>query len=319
MSQLTNYIQKELEKGFSEKLIREKLLKTGYTEQEIKESFRSIKGAEPLLRRKLPEYLHADVHVQWSRWVFPLLALGVAVFFGYLVYLYAIGEVGVEEVVTDCDALADAREKDICLLKLARRGEGRCAKIISDLLRVSCEQTVWERDDCVYEMLVEEDYRACLYEKAIEKGATSFCIGLEEKRSDCFFAIAEQKDDVSLCKNDFGCVLKMAISQKDASLCAAADERIQVQALCLDAYAEETGDTSMCAQGTFICGYTSLTSEEEKKTFIEAFIKEISATEEDGQVSERDETLLNLAEDYHDPLFCSYVSAPYQEECFALV
>lgn len=319
MSQLTNYIQKELEKGFSEKLIKEKLLKAGYTKQEIQESFASIKGAEPLLRRKLPDYLHADVHVRWSKWVFPLLALCVAVFFGYLIYLYAVGEVGVEEVVTDCDVLVDGREKDVCYLQLASRGEEGCAKIVSDLLRVSCEQAVWERNDCVYDMLVGENYRACLYEKAIESGDTSVCIGLEEKRSDCFFAIAEQKNDVSLCKNDLGCVLNMAISQKDASLCVAADARTQTQALCYDAYAVETGDTSMCAQGTFICGYKGLTSEEEKKTFIEGFINEISATEEDGQASERDETLLDLAEDYHDPLFCSYISTRYQEECFSLV
>lgn len=319
MSQLTNYIQKELEKGFSKELILKKLLQAGYTKQEIEESFASLKRAEPLLRRKLPDYLHTDVHVQWSRWVFPLLALLVAVFFGYLVYLYAVGEVGVEEVVTDCDALADGREKDVCFLQLASLGEEGCAKIVSDLLRVSCEQSVWERNDCVYDMLVGEDYHACLYEKAIERGDASFCIGLEEKRSDCFFAIAKQKEDVSLCKNDFGCVLNMAISKKDASLCVAADEYTQVQALCYDAYAKETGDTSICMQGTFICGYTRLTSEEEKKIFIEGFINEISAAEEDGQASERDETILGLTEDYHDPLFCSYISIKYQEECLALV
>ena len=88
MSQLTNYIQKELDKGFSKDLVTKKLLQAGYTQQEISESFQSLKSAEPLLRRKSIEMPHMEFHITWGRWVFGILAVLLVAIFGSLIYLY---------------------------------------------------------------------------------------------------------------------------------------------------------------------------------------------------------------------------------------
>src|SRR3989338_2574362 len=128
MSQLTNYIQKELDKGFSKDLVTKKLLQAGYTQQEISESFQSLKSAEPLLRRKSLEMPHMEFHLKWSRWVFGILAIVLVAVFGYLIYLYegdmeSIGEKepviiseGIEEEIFSCGFAEDRR---VCITQLA--------------------------------------------------------------------------------------------------------------------------------------------------------------------------------------------------------
>src|SRR3989338_3956607 len=130
MSQLTNYIQKELDKGFSKDLVTKKLLQAGYTQQEISESFQSLKSAEPLLRRKSLEIPHMEFHITWSRWVFGILAILLVAVFGYLIYLYE-GELPTFEevsVTSSCDGLA-VEEKNICLLQLAQQGAISCTSL----------------------------------------------------------------------------------------------------------------------------------------------------------------------------------------------
>ena len=147
MSQLTNYIQKELDKGFSQDLISKKLLQAGYSQQEISESFQSLKSAEPLLRRKSLEIPHMEFHITWSRWGFGILAVLLVAVFGYLIYLYE-GELPTFEEVSvpsSCDGLA-VEEKNICLLQLAQQGEDVCDQLSTDVLKTLCTEKYWEKD-----------------------------------------------------------------------------------------------------------------------------------------------------------------------------
>lgn len=317
MSQLINYIQKELDKGFSKELIREKLLRAGYTKQEIQESFASLKAAEPLLRRKFPDTIHTDVHVRWSKWVFPLLAIALALFFGYLLFLYIEEKPAVEEV-SACEEFSDAQERDTCYLELAAGGEEVCEKIASEAMQASCKQKIWKMNPCIYQMLLGEDYASCASETALETGDTQHCFGLDEKTSSCLYEVASLNNDISFCQKDFTCILQLAIAQKEPEACIIFEDRTELSALCYDNYAERTGDTSICSKGTLICGYSALKTEEEKKAFIEDLLPLLEGTREikgAGEASEQDETLMAYAEEYHDPLFCSFVSDAFQEEC----
>ncbi len=303
MSQLTNYIQKELEKGFSEKLIKEKLLKAGYTEQEIKESFRSLKSAEPLLRRKLPEYLHADVHVQWSKWVFPLLALGVAVFFGYLVYLYAVGEVGIEEVVTDCDTLVDGREKDICLLQLAAAGEDVCGSMQSVPFKQACFGRVWELEDCTYELLIGEDMETCLLQKAIATRDASYCDRTEDFRV-CRAKLAEMSGDISFCQENLACITTISVKEQNPDYCQDIYED-EFLRRCYDFYTKATGETSLCSFASFGCGFEELQTKEEKRSYIQENLYKLPSTEK------LDEDLIDYTIEFLDPIFCEFSSETF--------
>ena len=221
MSQLTNYIQKELDKGFSQDLISKKLLQAGYTKQEISESFQSLKSAEPLLRRKSIEIPHMEFHVKWSKWVFGFLALVLVAVFGYLIYLYE-GEITLPKPIeeTKCDTLTSLEEKDNCFLELAANGEEVCEKIHSFALKTSCEDKIWKTDTCSYLIITGKDYKQCLWDKAIETKDATYCSKIIDQRSECFYQLAFELHDASVCQFEFTCYQEYAVATKEREVCA---------------------------------------------------------------------------------------------------
>ncbi len=223
MSQLTNYIQKELDKGFSQDLVTKKLLQAGYTQQEISESFQSLKSAEPLLRRKSIEMPHMEFHIKWSRWVFGILAVLLVAVFGYLIYLYE-GELPTFEEVgvpSSCDGLA-VEEKNVCLLQLAQQGEDVCAQLSTEVLRTLCTEKYWEKDTCNFNFLVTKDTaqrEQCLWEQAVEMKDTSYCYEKIYDRYDCLINLIDEVGDVSLCGENILCYEKYAINKQDETFC----------------------------------------------------------------------------------------------------
>lgn len=313
MSQLINYIQKELDKGFSKELIREKLLRAGYTKQEIQESFASLKAAEPLLRRKFPDTIHTDVHVRWSKWVFPLLAIALALFFGYLLFLYIEGKPAVEEV-SACEEFSDAQERDTCYLELAAGGEDVCEKIASSALQSLCTQKIWTASDCSYDFILGKNTSACLFNKALETKDTTYCY-MQKEHTDCLYSLAVAAQESSFCGIDGACLFEYALEQNDVRACAAIQDIFQWQ--CYDAYAEKTGDTSICDKGSFRCGFPVNGTEEEKKAFIDAKISTLSTTVMEGEdYSERDQYMYSSAKKFQDAVFCLYIiNEKLQQEC----
>jgi hypothetical protein len=219
MSQLTNYIQKELEKGYAKKLITKKLLKSGYNKQEIAASFKSLDTSEPIVKRKVLDHTHFDVHVQWSKWVFPLLAIGVGLFLGYLVFLYATGDVTTNVEVTDCDDIVDSHEKDLCLLDLGKEDPEACVLIQEVVLQTACSKAVWEEDPCLYEFFKGGDREQCLWDLAVETGDNSYCMKKVVDRTECFVMLVEATGDVSLCENELFCYPEYALIIEDPSIC----------------------------------------------------------------------------------------------------
>ncbi len=310
MSQLTNYIQKELDKGFDKDLITKKLLQAGYTKDEINESFKSLKSSEPLLRRKLIDTIHEDAKVIRSKWLFPVIGIILLIVFVYLVFQY----IGVTERVTGCDGISDIQEKDICYLTLAASGEDVCEKISTAFIKTACEQQIWALGDCTYEILIDKDPETCLLNKAIETKDTRYCT-MQEEHTDCLLMLATTANDKSFCEGNPDCLQEYSIEQKDPSACTGlvlfADD-------CYDAYAAETGDTSICDKGTFLCGFPYGGTEEQKKTFIESKISLLSTEVEEGEnYSRRDIYLYKTAERLKDNIFCNYIlTQELQEGCY---
>ncbi len=310
MSQLTNYIQKELDKGFTKKQITEKLLQTGYNQQEITESFQSIESKQPLLTRKLPDVLHLDPHVKWSKIVFPLLAIAILAFFVFLIWQYSAVFV---PAVSPCEDVVGQEEKDRCILELAALGKGDCTGIVSSLFIAACEQKLWESDECTYTLLLGGDVESCLFQKAIETKDTTYCTRMEE-HSDCLTELALALHDATICMNDVSCITTYMIKERDPTAC---NQVILFSEECYDAYAQQTGDSSICDKGSFVCGYPIEGTLEDRKTFIESKLSTLSTeTPEGDDMSIRDEYLYNMAKQFQDTIFCEYITVvDFKEEC----
>ena len=199
MSQLTNYVQKELGKGFAKKRIAEKLLQAGYTQKEIEESFASINSAEPLLRRALPEIHGAELQVRMSKWIFPIIAGAVLVFFAVLLIFYMKHEGVVEERVV---------EKIVSLEDCS----------ISPTNSEDC-QTQVKQSQCQQ----QEDYFGCLTNLALQENEPQLC----NKSEQCIITLAIAQKDGSLCKtylkSPSACARDYYKATGDASYCVLGD------------------------------------------------------------------------------------------------
>ncbi|MFA6888637.1 MAG: hypothetical protein WC254_04020 [Candidatus Woesearchaeota archaeon] len=217
MSQLTNYIQKELDKGFSKDLVTEKLIQAGYTKDEINDSFKSLKSAEPLLRRKLSDTIHEDTKVLRSKWLFPIIGILVLIVLVYLVFQY----VDVTEPIiskTRCETL-EGYDKDICYLKAAAEGESSCDKINGTFYKTLCEQKFWETNECDYKIFIGEDKEQCLLQKAIETQDPTYCVKKIHNEIDCLFKLAQDTDNPAMCDNELWCYQQYAVFKQDSTLC----------------------------------------------------------------------------------------------------
>ncbi len=239
MSQLTNYIQKELDKGFSKDLITKKLLQAGYSQQEISESFQSLESAEPLLRRKSIEMPHMNFHITWSKWVFGVLAIVLVAVFGYLMYLYdgelpAFEEV---EVPSSCDGLS-LEEKNICLLQLAQQGEDVCNQLSTEVLRSLCTDKYWEKDSCNFNFIINKDTaqrEQCLWEQAVATQDGSYCTRKVHDKIECLVQLAQETGDAGVCGHYTSCYNQYAVLSKDAQVCDTILEDYEKQT-CIDFY-----------------------------------------------------------------------------------
>ncbi|MEK6920752.1 MAG: hypothetical protein AABX82_02625 [Nanoarchaeota archaeon] len=221
MSQLTNYIQKELDKGFSQDLIRKKLLQAGYTQRDIADSFKSLKIAEPILRRKFADTLHLETHIQWSKWIFGLLAIVVVIILGFLVYQYA-GELPAFEVVETSFCDGTVEEKNICLLHLAQQGEDVCDQLSNDILKTLCTEKYWEKDSCNFNFLVTKDTEQreqCFWDQAVATQDASYCTRKVHDKIECLVQLAQETEDARVCGQYRKCYTQYALLIKDDSIC----------------------------------------------------------------------------------------------------
>lgn len=299
MSQLTNYVQKELKKGFSKELIMKKLLQAGYTQEEISETFASLQAAEPVMQRKPVEKVREHKHVRWGSIVFPLLALALLVFFGFMVYTYVeiptFPEVVEEkEVPVGCEGITENRERDICYLQMAATGAEVCDEFVNAAFQHACLSKLWEADQCLYLEMIEQVSEEC--EVPLAEGD---CHAQEDYRT-CINALALEEMDPTLCKGNDECIAPLAIALQDGSLCE--KHAIGGVDTCVQQYYDATNDATYCNPILLECGFDEDASEAAKRAFIE---QRIQGVEDDIYTS----YLLTFGRDFGEPLICSYMKS----------
>jgi hypothetical protein len=223
--------------------------------------------------------------------VFGLLALVVVLVLGFLVYQYggelpSLPAVEVEEG-TDCYALSEVHEKDICYLKLARNKGAACDNLYNRAFQRACQEKIWETDTCLYQQFIEQVSEDC--QKKIEQ---QDCRHAEDYVS-CLTTLAIQENDVGLCDTLLDCVVSFAIATEDGSVC----ETTPGSGTCGAAYYKATGDATYCTFGDLWCGYDPTWSDTEKKTFFE---------KHNASLPNREEYILSFGADKQEPLICDY-------------
>ncbi|MBI5392795.1 hypothetical protein HZA96_02905 [Candidatus Woesearchaeota archaeon] len=200
MSKLTDYIEKELKKGFSSEKIKETLVKYKYPEDEIEEALIEVKQHE------FPQH----------RWKKPLLwemtgvISGLILIIILLVYPFGNGEKITEKIeivaekqltVPECDGLS-VGERDVCVLRLAKQqNETQICVVMSDVSRkIDCYQRIWEKDECRYLDIVGEDADECYAGKAVNENDENVCFSAKNITR-CMNALLDKAGIDVVCKD----------------------------------------------------------------------------------------------------------------------
>ena len=257
MSQLTNYIEKELGKGFSKDAIKSKLLKVGYTEDQIKQSFATVEGKRDTVvvepKKSIPR------QIAWRK-------IGMIVGIIGIILLVSVGLLFVNKMFSEGFSLSSAscddvigEEKDLCYLEFAKENDdvSVCNSIVSVGLKMFCEQKQWEEDDCSYEGYLGALDR-CILDKAIVEKDTTYCYQMPDIDA-CFKDVASGANDVSFCRMRIGCVSSFALERDDPSLCSS-PLIAEFEAVCLRQYALAKNDKSYCPNGEDCLSYATTES-----------------------------------------------------------
>ena len=244
MSKLTNYIKKEFGKGFSKNAIRKKLIKAGYDEDQIEQSFAAAEGKQETTviepKKSIPN------HIAWKKIFGIIIIICIALLF--LVGLMWVTKMSSKKVASDdsvCDDVAE-EERNFCFLKHAKEQENPlyCDYIIGEGLMEFCKLKKWEDNTCTYEVFVGEKDQ-CMVNKAIAERDTLYCDDLTDA-GDCYKNVAMATNDLNFCEGRIKCISSIAIEKNDPTLCdhpSIAD----LQMLCLRGYAIGKNDQSYCS------------------------------------------------------------------------
>jgi hypothetical protein len=166
---LVAYIEKEIQKGFSEELIQEKLEKAEYTKDEIVHAFSSY-HRHGHYRKVIGHVVDKEAE---KRWAVVVLALFVVVLFVVLVFLAVqyidLASFESEEVVridpqeeSDCSIFSH-RDKERCLLKVAAYQDSTtfCVNMTSKVMKYQCTGAVWNTNYCNYLILTNRSVADC--------------------------------------------------------------------------------------------------------------------------------------------------------------
>ncbi len=310
MSQLTNYIEKELSRGFSKELIKQRLLQAGYSEQAVEDSFKVLEGKSEVIVRKQPiDTIHHDHKVIVSKILFGALAIGLLVGLSILlmnVMKQQTSEPKPEELIAHCLNLT-IEEKDACILLYAKEEQTIevCSFVTHQGLKTLCDEKQWERTDCTYDTMSGAGAE-CMIQKAITEGI-GYCYQTSNPNT-CKEQVAIQTNNMSICGEDPECKGKYAIAKNTPEICenlSSTDKK-----LCYRTYALTTQNKGYCQDSDLYCTYSFAKTPEEKEEAVKIY-KE--TTQEESIQQER--TFIKLAKQSKDELLCSYVSQENYTRC----
>lgn len=276
MTVLSNYIKRQLKKGFSISKIKAKLLEAGHgagvVEKEIGKFEEAVKKP-PFWAPGIDLIASAADWVKKNKKIIIYSLIGVAIvalLILAVVFYRPMKEKARErarereeakemerkeelkaQLLAGCEPLTEIEEKDICYLKASKELDSTelCEMITKepdDVLYYGCLGAAWREEDCGYEGLIDKGLVQCMADKAVKEGIT-FCIYLEEddKINNCEEKVIEaaiKTKQIELCGKDQDCILEYALSLGDKKKC----EDFEIPEDCYTKLAIKFNDSSYC-------------------------------------------------------------------------
>lgn len=223
MSKVSEYIERELAKGFSKTQITEKLKKAGYNEEQMKQGFNETE------RKDIPKKTMNNIQRKKVMFV-----VGVLVAVGLLITLMflmnkKIAQQNVplaeKKVPVDTCNKFIGKEKDICILKLAKEYENAqvCKYVDDKIMRQQCSIKGWDNNPCFYSGLLGASTDACYLQKALKEKALNKCYMTKEV-NDCLLKLTLQENNISYCNDEIECVKQFVKEKEDITICNNLDE-----------------------------------------------------------------------------------------------
>jgi hypothetical protein len=249
MTNLDEYIKKELKKGFSKEEIKETLTKAGWNEDDV------VKALEKDYKEEFSQY-----KVKTKKfWLILATIVIVIILSGAIIYTFPyLNQKSAEECMkkdgfwkihtcmvkndlvegkkemlkTKCDNFHDD-EKNKCYIKLAKdKNEIEfCSKIDIQEMKWECETAPWRNNECEYKALLGEGVKQCFIDLAIEAENIDYCLrkGVYE---DCVIAVSQAKDNIEFCNNNNKCIVEFALLKKDINIC----KKSQLKNKCIEEF-----------------------------------------------------------------------------------
>ena len=284
MSKITDYIEKELKKGFSAEKIKETLIKYKYPEKEVDEAISQVKEHE------FPQH-------KWKKPLFWEMVAGIA---GLIVLLFLLlapdGFLGatyneinngielkedVDITVPECDGLA-IEERDICILQLAKEKNDSdfCSAIINTDLKLDCSLKIWQFNECMYLELINIDNNECLLKEAVQSKNIDYCYKTNKVDS-CILTILQVNPEIN-CRNDDYCLMLAANVSKNVGYCSTIND-IRIKEKCIYNIALLTKNIGYClelkTEYSFYCNFFLSEDVNGKKALLKDYISKLSSKE----------------------------------------
>ena len=148
--------------------------------------------------------------------------IGVIVFLVLLSFSSLFAYFG--PITKQCE-IFEERDKDICLMKLAKQNEDAslCQNIQDHILGDMCIHKIWERDNCIYWNIIGENKDNCILSK-LDAHNLKICYDLKEPGNfeECtrfYFNKSLSENDLSFCSGDSHCMFFYIIEKNDPHKC----------------------------------------------------------------------------------------------------
>ncbi len=269
MSQLKNYVEKELSRGFSIDVIKRKLLSSGYDEQEIDETFSIIKQKPDILVREQhiqDSRNRLNTHLKKTNLIFATIVI-IAIF--ALSYLIVTYYVAYDQKVESIPFISDI-------------------KTTEDSTTQESQITV-EEGDC------PQANFECFYNKALETGNSEYCQGTT-RPIECEIEISTKFNNANLCTYD-ECSISFALENNYPEACENLESEEKER--CYLRYSVEFNDGTYCPENLFECQFKFGTNEE-KQELVEELTETLGEKETKGK-------LINYAKTNDDSSACSFL------------
>ena len=294
--ELVRYIERHLSKGFKIKHIKKKLAEVGHPIEAIEDAAEFVTSTRPSSRKKPAAFMI----------IYGLLLIVLLVVLGLFIFTKVTEQLEYVEEVREVEKVQlFTGMSDLELIKYAKANDepAACENIGNHNLYYACVDRYWEKGDCGYERLIDEGVSACFKDLAFSTKDPRNCLKTDDSTS-CLTELATKFNDEDLCFGSYDCVYKIAVSKEDAGVCSSLSGSIEED--CFDEYAKETGNVSVCDEGSVTCRYFFAKTEEEKEVFITNLEEDI--TNRELNVDTYD-IIFELASENKDIFLCKFLKS----------